>query len=663
MILLQASGVSRKFADITLYDDVTFSIKTHDRIALVGRNGTGKSTLIKQIMGQEPVNNGSFSQAKGLKIGYLEQHVAINSDKTIWEEMLAVFENSLALRKEAEKAADDVAHLANNGDYDSERYQAAIDKYDQIQMLLAEKNVYQIESDIRMVLHGLRFYEEDYNTPVQSLSGGQKTRLALAQILLRDYDLLILDEPTNHLDMETLAWLENHLSSYQGALLIVSHDRYFLDKVANKVVELRHNKLHLYKGNYSFYINEKQARLEQEMKEYLKQQSQISKLEDFVARNIVRASTTKRAQSRRKQLEKMNRLEKPKQDAQAPRIQFSAARESGDRVIITENLAVGYQDEQYTDVAIAENINLDLRRQEAIAIVGPNGVGKTTFLKTILQQIPALNGHVSIGTNVDIGYYAQNVNTLNENISVLETLWAAHDTTDEWKIRSILGSFLFTGETVEKKVSMLSGGEKARLALALLATEHDNTLLLDEPTNHLDIDSKEVLEEALIEFDGTLLFVSHDRYFINRIATQILEISPEKSTLYLGDYDYYLTKKAEMETFEEAEQAAQTETVSESAPDPAGKRSYAEGKQLRSQLKKLQLAVDQAWEINEDIEAEVESLHLQLAQAAEENNQSLLLSLDKELKALNKRSETVISEWEYSALELEEFLDLYPDLK
>lgn len=665
MILLQASGVSRKFADITLYEDVTFSIKTHDRIALVGRNGTGKSTLIKQIIGQEPVNNGSFSRAKGLKVGYLEQHVAINSQRTIWEEMLAVFKNSLALRQEAEKAANLVADLASNGDYDSPIYHEAMDKYDQLQVLLTEKKVYQIESDIRMVLHGLRFYEEDYNTPVQSLSGGQKTRLALAQILLMDYDLLILDEPTNHLDMETLSWLENYLSSYSGALLIVSHDRYFLDKVANQVMELRHQKLHLYKGNYSYYINEKQSRLEQVLKEYLKQQSQITKLEDFVARNLVRASTTKRAQSRRKQLEKMNRLEKPKQDTQAPRIQFSAARESGDRVIISEDLMVGYQDDSQEKVPIAKKINLDLRRQQAIAIVGPNGVGKTTFLKTLLGQIPAMAGQIAIGTNVDIGYYAQNVNTLNNNITVLETLWAAHDTIDEWKIRSILGSFLFTGEAVEKKVSMLSGGEKARLALALLAADQDNTLLLDEPTNHLDIDSKEVLEEALIEYDGTLLFVSHDRYFINRIATHILEIAPEKSTLYLGDYDYYLTKKAEMVAFEEehAVKTAPVDDFSEASPEPAGKRSYAEGKQIRSQLKKLQASVDQTWVLNEKIESEIVDLHLQLAQAAQENNQSLLLSLDQELKVLRQQSDTCIAEWESSALELEAFLEEYPDLK
>lgn len=660
MILLQANQVSRRFADATLFEDVSFSIQTNDRIALVGRNGTGKSTLIKQIMGEEPLSDGMISRAKGLKVGYLEQHVAIDSDRTIWNEMLNVFQDTLYLRDQAQQAAEQLALEADNTD--SKAYEQALERYDQLQERLKDKNAYAIESEIRTVLHGFRFYEEDYDRPVQSLSGGQKTRLALAQILLMDYDLLILDEPTNHLDMETLAWLENYLLGYQGALLIVSHDRYFLDKVAKQVIELRHNTLHIYKGNYSYYLKEKELRLEQEFKLYARQQDEIAKLEDYVRRNLARASTTKMAQSRRRKLEKIDRLEKPKQDARAPRIQFSARKDSGDRVLEASNLAIGYPD---LDEAIARNINMDLRRQEAIAIVGPNGIGKTTYLKTLLGRLEPKAGHVSIGTGVEIGYYEQNVNSLNPNQTVLETLWSAHDSTDEWVVRSILGSFLFSGETVEKKVSMLSGGEKARLSLALLATEHDNTLLLDEPTNHLDIDSKEVLEEALIEYDGTLLFVSHDRYFINRIATQVLEISPDGATLYLGDYDYYLAKKAELEQIEAITQTTTPAKISTNTKPAAtggtAQKSYEESKQLGREHRKLSQAVDKAWELNEQLETQIESLHEQLAAAAETNDQASLVDLHTELKSIESEQLVALDTWEHASLELEEFLETNPE--
>ena len=660
MILLQANQVSRRFADATLFEDVSFSIQTNDRIALVGRNGTGKSTLIKQIMGEEPLSDGMISRAKGLKVGYLEQHVAIDSDRTIWNEMLNVFQDTLYLRDQAQQAAEQLALEADNTD--SKAYEQALERYDQLQERLKDKNAYAIESEIRTVLHGFRFYEEDYDRPVQSLSGGQKTRVALAQILLMDYDLLILDEPTNHLDMETLAWLENYLLGYQGALLIVSHDRYFLDKVAKQVIELRHNTLHIYKGNYSYYLKEKELRLEQEFKLYARQQDEIAKLEDYVRRNLARASTTKMAQSRRRKLEKIDRLEKPKQDTRAPRIQFSARKDSGDRVLEASNLAIGYPD---LDEAIARNINMDLRRQEAIAIVGPNGIGKTTYLKTLLGRLEPKAGQVSIGTGVEIGYYEQNVNSLNPNQTVLETLWSAHDSTDEWVVRSILGSFLFSGETVEKKVSMLSGGEKARLSLALLATEHDNTLLLDEPTNHLDIDSKEVLEEALIEYDGTLLFVSHDRYFINRIATQVLEISPDGATLYLGDYDYYLAKKAELEQIEAMTQTTTPAKISTNTKPAAtggtAQKSYEESKQLGREHRKLSQAVDKAWELNEQLETQIESLHEQLAAAAETNDQASLVDLHTELKSIESEQLVALDTWEHASLELEEFLENNPE--
>ena len=655
MILLQLNNVARHFGDITLYDDVNFSIQSQDRIALVGRNGTGKSTLIKQIIGQEPLSGGTITKQRGIKIGYLEQHVALNSDRTIWEEMLSIFDDSIALREEAMQASERLAQLSDQ--WDSPAYKQALADYDQLQEKMQHRNVYSIESDIRMVLHGFRFYEEDYDRPINSLSGGQQTRLALARTLLMDYDLLILDEPTNHLDMETLNWLEGFLSNYRGALLIVSHDRYFLNRVTRTVVELRHHTSHLYKGNYDFYLKEKALRLSQEMKQYEAQQEEISKLEDFIARNIVRASTTKRAQSRRKKLEKMTRIEKPLQDDKAPRIQFSAARESGERVIDAEDLAIGYSAEE---TPVATDLNVELKRQDAVAIVGPNGVGKSTLIKTLIGRIAALAGTINIGTKVDIGYYDQNVNQLNPNLTVLETLWQAHDTVDEWKIRSILGSFLFTGETVEKKVAMLSGGEKARLSLALLASDHDNTLLLDEPTNHLDIDSKEILEEALIDYDGTLLFVSHDRYFINRIATQILEITPTGSQLYLGDYDYYLEKKSEQEAIDamlESEEEIVTTT-----PTPTVS-SFEENKQLKRDLKRLTTLVEETLTRSEEMDQTIESIHQQLVEASEINDQVRLLELHQTLQQVEAEQLKVLDQWEEASLALEAFEAQYPHVQ
>ena len=655
MILLQANDVARRFADVTLYEKVSFNIQTNDRIALVGRNGAGKSTLISQIMKTEPISAGEITRSRDLRVGYLEQHVSIDSDRSIWEEMLHVFSDTLALREKAEVAAERVAELSE--DWESKEYQNALSAYDQIQQQLAESNAYGVESEIRTVLHGFQFYEEDYDRPVESLSGGQKTRLALARILLMSYDLLILDEPTNHLDMQTLNWLEGYLRGYRGALLIVSHDRYFLNRVANQVIELRNNTLHTYKGNYDFYLKEKALRMEQEWREYQKQQVEIEKLEDFVAKNIVRASTTKRAQSRRKKLEKMDRIEKPKQDTKAPRIEFSASRDSGNRVIETRDLTIGYEE------PIAKTINMDLRRQDAIAIVGPNGVGKTTFLKTILQQIPALSGEVILGSNVDIGYYDQNVNQLDGNQTVLETLWQAHDTTDEWKVRSILGSFLFSGETVEKKVSMLSGGEKARLSLALLATDHDNTLLLDEPTNHLDIDSKEVLEEALIDYDGTLLFVSHDRYFINRIATNILEISPDGASLYLGDYDYYIEKKRELEEIEALREQDSQDEATPNKEMSQNQFTYEETKALKKDLRKLQTKVDEAMAESEAMDALITKLEADMIRANEANDQPELADLNKKLIQANERQTNALETWEEASIELEAFMEEHPEIE
>lgn len=654
MILLQASQLSRQFADVTLYEDVTFTIHSQDRIALVGRNGTGKTTLIRQIMGKEPISSGDIAIARDLSIGYLEQHTALNSNRTIWEEMLSVFDDTLKLRQQAQEASQKVADLADR--YESQAYQEALKEYDRLQEALSQRNAYAIESDIRTVLHGFRFYEDDYDRSVADLSGGQQTRLALAQTLLKDHDLLILDEPTNHLDMETLTWLEGYLHNYRGALLVVSHDRYFLDKVTHRVLELRHQRLYTYEGNYSFYLQEKEQRLQQELATYEQQQEKIAKMEDFIQRNIVHAVTSGRAKSRRKQLERMNKIDRPLQDPKAPRIQFIAEKTSGDRVIEAIDLDVGYS----KATPLVQHIDFDLRQQEAIAVVGPNGIGKSTLLKTLIQELEPLGGEILYGTNVTLGYYDQNVNHLNPRLSVLETLWQPNRSQDEVVIRGILGSFLFTGEDVEKSVQMLSGGEKARLSLALLAMQHDNTLLLDEPTNHLDIDSKEVLEDALVDFNGTLFFVSHDRYFINRIATQVLELSEDGATIYLGDYDYYLSKKEEQAS---SQQVKVEETSKQSSSSMStNQRDYQKHRQLRRALRDLKKAIDDAVNQSEELDTRIHELEQAMAIEAQENNQEALNHLHQELSQAQELQLMALDTWETKSLALEQFYEDHPDM-
>lgn len=647
MILLQVQQVARHFGADVLFENVNLDIQDNSKIALVGRNGAGKSTLIKMLIGQSKPDLGQISQRKDLTIGYLAQNTELNSDKTIFEEMLSVFAHLKNIEEQMHQLEQQMANPQL--DHQTAQYQQLLTRYDQLQHDFKEQNGYGYENEIRSVLHGFHFYEADYQRSITSLSGGQKTRLALAKLLLEKRDLLILDEPTNHLDIETLTWLENYLQSYPGALLIVSHDRYFLDKVINEVYELSQQTCHYYKGNYSYYIDEKAARLKQQWKNYEKQQVQINKLEDFVNRNIVRASTTKRAQSRRKQLEKMERLDRPEGEQKGPHFSFVPDKTSGDVVLQVQDGAIGYDTK-----ILASPINLDLRKQNVMAIVGPNGVGKSTLLKSILGQIPFIKGEAFIGTNVQIGYYDQEQKNLHPQKTVLNEIWDEHPTTPEKDIRSLLGSFLFSGDDVKKMVHSLSGGEKARLLLTKLAMQHDNFLLLDEPTNHLDIDSKEVLELALLEYPGTILFVSHDRYFINKIATSILEIQPTGSTLYLGDYDYYVAKKAEQELLAKQKEATQNPVIQNTS---LAKQNYQQSKEKQKQHRKLMRLVEQLEQQMEDLDQQKQALEHEMSQPDLFNDVAKLTELQTKLEQLTAQLAQVESEWEKSSLELEEFLN------
>ncbi|EAC9521556.1 ABC-F family ATP-binding cassette domain-containing protein [Listeria monocytogenes] len=648
MILLQVQQISKFFGAEVILDNIKLEVKTGDRIALVGRNGAGKSTLLKIIAGKMSYDGGTISKPKSVEIGYLAQNTGLESSKTIWDEMLSVFDSLRRMEADLRKME---LRLGEPELYnDPEKYQALMTDYDTLQHTFKESGGYTYEAEIRSVLNGLRFYPEDYEVEIASLSGGQKTRLALAKLLLAKQGILVLDEPTNHLDIETLAWLETYLQNYHGSLLIVSHDRYFLDKVVNQVYEISRTKIDHYKGNYSSFVNQKQAKLEQMWKEFDKQQKQIAKLEDFVARNIVRASTTKRAQSRRKQLEKMDVLGRPQGDEKAAHFGFQFEKQTGKDVLMVDQLSIGYA----KDKRIASNLTFEMKRQDSLALVGPNGIGKSTLLKTLIRDIPALSGEFHFGAGVKIGYYDQEQAKLTSNKTVLMELWDDYPELNEVNVRTTLGNFLFSDDDVLKNVQSLSGGEKARLALAKLTLLEANVLILDEPTNHLDIESKEVLEAALIDFEGTILFVSHDRYFINRIASKIVELAPEKATVFLGDYDYYqekLAEEKELARLDAEDRRKKGEQVE--ATSSVRKLNYQEEKEQQKLLRQRKRKLEEVEKSMEATDEKIAELELQLTNPEVFQDHEKALEITQELDAVKADGEKLMEEWEQISEELE----------
>ena len=627
MIILQANKIERSFAGEVLFDNINLQVDERDRIALVGKNGAGKSTLLKILVGEEEPTSGEINKKKDISLSYLAQDSRFESENTIYDEMLHVFDDLRRTEKQLRQMELEM------GEKSGEDLDKLMLDYDRLSENFRQAGGFTYEADIRAILNGFKFDESMWQMKIAELSGGQNTRLALAKMLLEKPNLLVLDEPTNHLDIETIAWLENYLVNYSGALIIVSHDRYFLDKVATITLDLTKHSLDRYVGNYSRFVELKEQKLATEAKNYEKQQKEIAALEDFVNRNLVRASTTKRAQSRRKQLEKMERLDKPEAGKKAANMTFQSEKTSGNVVLTVENAAIGYDGE-----VLSQPINLDLRKMNAVAIVGPNGIGKSTFIKSIVDHIPFIKGEKRFGANVEVGYYDQTQSKLTPSNTVLDELWNDFKLTPEVEIRNRLGAFLFSGDDVKKSVGMLSGGEKARLLLAKLSMENNNFLILDEPTNHLDIDSKEVLENALIDFDGTLLFVSHDRYFINRVATHVLELSENGSTLYLGDYDYYVEKKAEVE-MSQTEETSTNNQAKESSPV----NDYQAQKESQKEVRKLMRQI-------ESLEAEIEELESQSQDISEQmletNDADKLMELQAELDKISHRQEEAMLEWE-----------------
>ncbi len=635
-MILQCSHISKSFDGNTILDDISFHINEQEKTAIVGINGSGKSTLLKILMGEYEADSGEIIIQKDAVIGYLAQNQDIDSTKSILEEMQDAKKDVIALEQEL----NDTTELMNHAE--GAELEKLIRKADNLRHRFELAGGYTYHSELIGVLKGLGFTEEEFSKPVSALSGGERTRVALGKMLLTSPDLIILDEPTNHLDMKAIHWLENYLSGYRGSVIIVAHDRYFLDKIVTKVVEIRQHKATVYQGNYSQFSEKKQAMLDTQMKQYMNQQAEIKHQEAVIAKlkSFNREKSIKRAESREKQLDKIERLEKPVEENTRMNLLFSPRIQSGNDVLSIEHLSKSFDTETlFTD------ISFELKRGERVAIIGDNGSGKTTILKIINNLVDADDGTVRLGTNVEIGYYDQAHQVLHGEKTIFEELQDDYPTMTNTEIRNILAAFLFTEDDVFKQISKLSGGERGRVSLAKLMLSDANFLILDEPTNHLDIDSKEILERAVNHFEGTVLYVSHDRYFINRTATRILDLTRKQLVNYIGNYDYYLEKK---ETNEQAQLTAPAVDTDSLPADTASdsKLTWQQQKEEQARLRKKQNALNKVEKEIAELEEKNESLEEQLSDPKNGTDIALLQKLASEKEANDERLLVLMEEWE-----------------
>lgn len=635
-MLIQLNNVTKNFVVNEIFSNVKMEINDKDRVAIVGRNGAGKSTLLKIISGELSFDSGERTVSKNTTIGYLSQEFIVREDLSIYEEMITCFDEIISLEADLEKLSYELTPE------NIEKDPGLLDRFDRLQNEVLTHKDYHYKSKIESVLYGLDFTKDVFDKKISTFSGGEKTRLSMAKLLLSEPDLLILDEPTNHLDMENVAWLENYLSSYNGAIVIVSHDRYFLDKVVNVVYNLEFGKLKKYVGNYSKFLKQYEEDYEKQLKEFTSQQKDIKRLEEFVQKNIARASTSKMAKSRQKVLDKMELIDNPKKDDKAANIEFNIKEQSGRDVLMIDNLKVGYDGKQ-----VGNAYNFSVYKGDRIAIVGRNGIGKSTLIKTIAKKQNAIGGSVHYGSKVSLGYYDQKQAEFESSKTILNELWDEYPLMKEAEVRTVLGRFLFRGDSVLKIVRDLSGGEKARLQLAKLMLEKNNLLVLDEPTNHLDITSKQVLEDALENYEGTIVFVSHDRYFINKIANKVLDITGDDYNIYLGNYDYYLEKR-EQELIAKKLKEEKTDEVQEKVAN-----HYVLGKEEKKRIRKLERTREELLEKIESLEEKVSLVNNELTKEEVYTDAIKVQKYNEELRSLNQEIEDLNNTW----LEIEEELE------
>ncbi len=657
-MILQCSHIEKSFLAERILSDVSFHINEGEKAAVVGVNGSGKTTLLRIIMGEYSSDAGEVIISKDTTVGYLAQNQEYDSRQTIYNEIRSAKPEIVALEEEISALSGQINHA------EGQQLDELVAKLDRANERFRSLNGYAYESELTGVLKGLGFKEEEFDKPVHTLSGGEKTRAALAKMLLVAPDLIILDEPTNHLDMNAIHWLETYLSSYKGSVLLVAHDRYFLDRIVGKVIELRQGKAMVYQGNYTEYQKKRSQLLEAERKHYLNQQAEIKHQEAVIAKlkQFNREKSIKRAESRQKQLDKMERLDKPVEEKTEMNLRFHPKYQSGNDVLSVEHMTKGYDGE-----ILFHDISFEIKRGERVAIIGDNGTGKTTLLKILNEIIKADEGSFTLGANVDIGYYDQEHHVLHKEKTLFEEIQDTYPDMTNTEIRNTLAAFLFTDDDVFKKIESLSGGEKGRVSLAKLMLSDANFLILDEPTNHLDMDSKMVLEDALKHFEGTVLYVSHDRYFINQTATRILDLTNHTVLNYIGNFDYYLEKKEDMEKANrESLQAASgkagslpgmagkentgefpaVDVASDGAGNPSGKLSWEEQKREQARIRKISNTLQKTEQEIERLEQENENIDKELLKPEVATNYVKLQELSGKRQENEKRLETLMEEWE-----------------
>ena len=628
MIILSAQHIAKSFGVNAVLRDVSLTVQQGDRIGLVGVNGCGKSTLMRILAGLDAQDGGEISLVRGLRVGYLAQQNMVTSGETVWNELQKVYEQVFAMEKKLRELEDEMAHAHT----DAQRFAQLSADYDRLTQRFEEADGYSWKSMVSGVLNGLGFKPAQYDQCVDSLSGGEQTRLCLARLLLQKPDLLLLDEPTNHLDMETLQWLENYLAAYKGSVLVISHDRYFLDHVCTGIVEILMGSSEQYNGNYTRYIAQRQERFESRMRAYEIQQKEIERQQAIIARYRMfnREKSIRAAESREKALDRMEKLEKPV-DERAIRFSFEARRRTGEDVLQLTEMSKSFGEKH-----LFHDLTLRVRAGDRVALIGPNGVGKSTLIKIIVGEEQPDTGFIRYGSNVDIGYYDQHQSTLHADKTALDEIWDRFPQMEQSNVRGALGMFLFTGDDVFKPIHTLSGGEKGRVALTALMLRKDNLLLLDEPTNHLDMDSREVLEDALTDFGGTIITVSHDRYFINRIANRIIEMQSDGVTEYIGNYDDYIERKNRPVAVETEAGKTKTELEKEKRRE----------KLSRQALRQLKIRAQEAEKAVGVKEAEIAELEAQMADPSLYSDAQKSADVQRAYQKAQQALQTLYEQWE-----------------
>lgn len=634
MIVLSCNNLNKSFGIDTILENISFTVNEGDKVGIIGVNGTGKTTLFKILSGAYGYDSGDIYLGKGVEIGYLEQNTNFQSEKTIYEEVLEVFSDLIDMETYIRDLEIKIAEEGSNPN--SKNLDKLMNEYSKKLELFSELNGYGYKSEVKGILKGLGFSDDDMETPINILSGGEKTRVLLSKLLLKNPSLLLLDEPTNHLDSDAIEWLEIFLKQYKGTVVIISHDRYFLDQVVNRVFEIHNKKLKTYNGNYSKFIELSKTEKELEVKRYEDQQKEIKKQEESIERLKAygREKHLKRARSKEKMLDKVDVLDKPDVFRKKASIQFSPSASSGNDVLQVQDLSMGYGER-----ILFKDIDFNIYRGEKVALIGANGIGKSTLFKIIMDEIIPLTGTTKLGTNVHVDYFHQEQKTLNLDNTIIDEIWNDHPTLNQTTLRNMLGSFLFEDEEVFKKISTLSGGERARVAILKLILSNANFLLLDEPTNHLDIDSKEVLEEALLNYTGTLFTISHDRYFLNTVVDKILVLDSDGITEYLGNYDYYMEKKKqtiEMNSIEIVEEKTKTQLKDE-------KRKEREQRELEKKARVKRQNIEK--EI-EEIETKIEELNVLMCQEEVYSNPEKSKEVSQNKDSLEDRLNNLYEEWE-----------------